>query len=155
MTRTLLTGDPQVVTMPARSIIGPKVHYTPATRDQIPQQWASYNASPECPDPGPGGSFGVCIEAGEDGFDYLCGVEAGKAPLAAGWSEVSIPSGRWARFVTTAHISDMMGLWGEIYRDWIGRPGYEKRRGAQIEFYPQAFDGRTGLGGYEVWIPVV
>ncbi len=88
-------------------------------------------------------------------FDYLCGQEVTTlAALSGGFEGVTTSAGKYARFATTAHISRMQAGWEEIYGDWLKRPAYPWRPGAAIEFYPPEFNGITGEGGWEIWLPV-
>ena len=84
----------------------------------------------------------------------LCGQEVpAGAGLPQGFGEVAI-AGRYARFATMAHISAMQAVWGEVYGQWLSRPDFHGRSGPSVEYYPPAFDGMTGDGGYEVWVPI-
>ena len=154
MNRLNLT--PVIETMPERRIVGLRRRYTMETRMAIPGQWAEYNGGGhELSDAVPDAWYGVCADFGEDGsFDYLCGQEAPRAAVPAGWSAITLPAGRWARFATTAHISAMQEMWGEIYREWMGKDRMTPRDGPSTEYYPASFDGATGEGGYEIWVPV-
>jgi AraC family transcriptional regulator len=67
---------------------------------------------------------------------------------------VTIGAGTYARFATRDHISTMNRMWSEIYSDWLGTDGLSPRPGPSLEYYPLEFDGRTGEGGYEIWVPV-
>jgi AraC family transcriptional regulator len=149
-------APPVIEEMPERRILGPLRRYDMQTRQGIPGQWADYNmadvkaegAVPDC-------WYGVCANFGEGGtFDYLCGQEVPNGAVPAGWSALTLPAGRWARFVEAGHISLMQDVWGEIYREWMGRPGLTPRDAPSVEVYPLAFNGATGEGGFEIWMPV-
>ena len=49
----------------------------------------------------------------------------------------------------------MQAAWGEVYNHWASQPDCGPRSGPGVEFYPPEFDGMTGNGGYELWIPVL
>ena len=153
MTSTPMFPKPEVESMPERRLRGLMRRYTMETRAAIPGQWADYNATVPEPVPLPSGWFGICRGVGDQGdFDYLCGVdqvEGGEGPDA-----ITLPAGRYARFATNAHISTMQAAWAEIVGYWMGQPGLSPASGPQAEFYPPAFDGQTGEGGYEIWIPL-
>lgn len=156
MMNTSLNLKPEVVTMPERRIVGLLQRYTMETRAAIPAQWAAYNAAGgDVPGAVPDAWYGVCANFGEDGsFDYLCGVEVPKGGVPAGMAMIALPAGRWARFATQAHISAIGDVWSEIYRDWMGQDRLTPRDGPSTEFYPASFDGTTGEGGFEIWVPV-
>ena len=151
MTQFLL-APPVFEEMPQRRIVGLMRRYTMETRVAIPQQWADYNATTPMPEPLPEGWFGVCRGVGSKGdFDYLCGVQGKKAE---GQSEIRLSKGRWARFATSTHISLMGAAFEELMGHWVGQTGLIRRKGAMTEFYPPAFDGASGYGGFELWLPV-
>ena len=156
MTTTIL-GAPKVEVMASRRFAGPVQRYTMQTRSGIPAQWVAYNRTGErVPGAGVkdyyGLSFGYDEAAGS--FDYLCGQEvAAGAALPSGFGSVGI-EGAYARFATQGHISTMQAVWEEVYGVWLLKPEYRARRGASVEYYPPQFDGMTGAGGFEVWVPV-
>jgi AraC family transcriptional regulator len=156
MPRTLT--PPVVEMMPERLIVGLSRRYNVQTRSAIPAQWAAYNedgATP--PDAIADKWYGVisAFSEADASFDYLCGVEiTRRCPLPPGQILVTIGAGNYARFATRDHISAMNGMWAEIYSDWLGTDGLSPRLGPSLEYYPVEFDGRTGEGGYEIWIPV-
>lgn len=156
MPKTL--NPPVVEAMPERLMAGPSRRYNMETRTGIPAQWVAYDQDGSTPaNMIPEKWYGVISgfnEAG-DTFDYLCGVEVSKrGAVPAGQTLTTVPAGRYARFATNRHISQMGEMWGEIYAEWLGRDGLTARPGPSIEYYPVEFDGRTGEGGYEIWIAV-
>jgi predicted transcriptional regulator YdeE len=48
----------------------------------------------------------------------------------------------------------MQAAWAEIYDDWLKRPEFPPRPGPSVEYYPPQFNGMTGEGGFEIWVPV-
>lgn len=157
MTDTMTLTPPTIAAMPDRRIAGTRRRFTIATRAAIPGHWADHMAAGQSqPGADPLRWYGVCASFDEDGgFDYIVGQEAvsGQA-LPAGWVTITLPAGNWARFRTTDHISSMGAMWDAIYRDWIGSDRLTPRDGPSVEYYPPEFDGATGRGGYEIWMPV-
>lgn len=156
MPRTL--AQPAIEAMPERLIVGLNRRYDMDSRSAIPAQWAAYNEDGTRPDDWvPDRWYGVVSgfsETGEE-FDYLCGVEVlRRGLLPDGQSLLVVPPGRYARFATRKHISEISAIWMEIYSDWLGQNGLQPRHAPSIEFYPADFDGRTGEGGFELWVPV-
>lgn len=151
-------SPPQFVQWPDRRIGGILRRHHMQTRSTIPDQWAVFDArASDLPGAVPDAWYGVCANsgAGDDSFDYLCGMECAEGPLAPGLQSLVLPAGRWARFVQPGHVSTMAATWDEIFGHWLGRPGLTPRDGPSTELYLPAFDGRTGEGGFEIWVPVV
>ncbi len=152
-----LLSAPRIQVMPTRHFAGPVQRYDMQTRAGIPAQWDAYNAKAvRVTGAIPDGYYGLVFNYSEDGgtFDYMCGQEVlAGASLPAGFASVAI-SGSYARFATTGHISTMATAWAEIYGDWLTRPDCRPRPGPSVEYYPPAFDGMTGDGGYEIWVAV-
>jgi AraC family transcriptional regulator len=150
-------STPRVEVMSLRRFAGPVQKYDMETRANIPAQWVAYNQAgtrveTATPDDYYGAVFNFSEKEGT--FDYLCGQEvAAGVALPSGFGLVTI-SGRYARFATKGHISTMNAAWAEVYGDWLSRPDYRPRPGPSVEYYPPAFDGMTGEGGFELWVPV-
>lgn len=148
---------PVLQRMEERRFAGPVKRYNMQSRNDIPAQWMAYNASDQRV---MGASvqefYGVVFnyDAATGSFDYLCGQEV---PLTAhipdGFGTVTI-NGPYARFATSGPMSTMQAAWGEIYDVWLKQSEFKVRAGASVEYYPPEFDGDTGEGGYEIWMPV-
>jgi AraC family transcriptional regulator len=158
--RTKMTSKlapPRIDTMPTRRFAGPVRRYTMQTRSDIPAQWVAYNeADIRVTGAVPDDYYGLCFKFSEEegSFDYMCGQEVpAGAALPAGFGSVTL-SGRYARFATKGHISTMTLVWEEIYGHWLGQADLKPRPGPSVEYYPPAFDGMTGNGGFEIWIAV-
>lgn len=153
-----ILAAPKIEDMPARNFAGPVVRYDMTTRAKIPAQWEAYNRDGiRVPAIGPRDYYALVANFNEQAgsFDYLCGQEvAADTPLPEGFKRLSVPAGKWARFSTRGHISTMQAVWTEVMNTWMGQPGLEARRGTSIEYYPPEFNGMTGQGGYELWVPV-
>ena len=148
---------PVIETMPDRLFVGPTKIYDMQSRTAIPAQWAAYNEADQVPEHViPDAWYGLCYDFTDDGsFSYLCGVEVTKrGSVPPGQTLVTLPAGQYARFKSNQHISQMGDIWSEIYAEWLGADGLTARPGPSVEFYPPEFDGRTGEGGFEIWIAV-
>lgn len=145
---------PKLQAMPQKIIAGPSMGYDMQTRVNIPAQWAAYNAAGVGAEGAvPDAWYGVVYNFGEGTMEYLCGQEVRSARgQPKGFSTVVVPAGTYARFRSEGHISTMGDAWNEIYEYWLAKPEYRPRPGPTLEFYPLEFDGRTGNGGYEIWI---
>jgi len=140
-----------------RVIVGIDRRYDMQSRSAIPTQWATYSAIPGH-ERGmmQGGYYGVCHSFGDDGsFGYLCGMQLAKGETQPeGLTGVTVPAGNYAKFVFPVHISQMPLQWDRIMGEWLPGSGYEMTDGPNVEFYSPAFNGVTGEGGFEIWIPV-
>ena len=158
MTTRLFTA-PTIDALPGRIFAGPVRRYDMQTRGQIPAQWDAYNqANLRAPSSSPDDYFGLVFnhDAASGAFDYMCGqVLLPDVMLPEPFRTLSVPAGNWARFVTKDHIATMNSAWAEVMGHWLGQPGCIPRDGPSVEYYPPTFDGATGLGGYEIWLPVV
>jgi AraC family transcriptional regulator len=158
------TPMPRVLTTPVldtakeRLFVGPSVNYDMKTRSEIPAQWAAYNREGVSPSGAIANAwYGVChsFSPDDERFEYLCGVEVdGSAPPPRGQVLVRAPAGKWLRAASRAHVSEMGRAWSELYEVWLPELGLELKHSVVIEYYPPAFDGRTGEGGWELWVPV-
>jgi AraC family transcriptional regulator len=41
-----------------------------------------------------------------------------------------------------------------IFNEWLPKSGYRSADARPFERYDERFDGRAGMGGFEIWIPV-
>ncbi len=155
---TVFHVSPQRVTIAERMIAGLNRAYVMGHQQGIPAQWDDYNAAGDpVGDLVPDVWYGVCHAFdGAGGFEYLCGMQARSVTgLPEGTATVTLPGGDYAVFATKAHISTMQAIWAEIYSHWLKQPGWQARPGPSVEMYPFEFDGASGEGGFEIWVPVV
>jgi AraC family transcriptional regulator len=100
-------------------------------------------------------AYGVVYNSDEAGCDYMTGVEvsqfAGQPPEFA---RLRIPEQTYAVFEHREHISSIAATWKAIWNEALPRSGYKAADGPALERYDERFDGRTGLGGLEIWIPI-
>lgn len=102
-------------------------------------------------------AYGVCFNFSEGGvFDYLCGVEVHSSEgLPEGWQTVALPvSQTYAVFRHHEHVSLVRHTCHSIFAGWLPQSGYKSSDAPFFERYGPEFDGRTGEGGLEVWVPV-
>jgi len=139
-------------------IVGLNVTYTFATRDKIPAQWNQF--APQIGKvPGQVGkdSYGVCWNYKPNvGFDYLSGVEvSGTSGLPADFSQVHLPAARYAVFTHRQHVSDIPRALEAIWMKWLPNSGYKPTGAPSFERYTPEFNPHTGMGGTEIWIPIL
>jgi AraC family transcriptional regulator len=103
-----------------------------------------------------GVAYGVCHNTDDAGnFDYIAGVEVFDfASLPKGFARLRLTEQRYAVFTHTEHVSAVRGTFMAIFNDWLPKSGHLAADAPPFERYDERFDGHTGLGGFEVWIPV-
>jgi AraC family transcriptional regulator len=100
-------------------------------------------------------AYGVCFNTNETGFDYIAGVEvAAGTRVAADLASLSVAPQRYAVFTHTGHVSGVRGTFMAIFNDWLPRSGHRTEDAPVFERYDERFDGRTGMGGFEIWVPI-
>jgi AraC family transcriptional regulator len=138
--------------------------YSSDTHQNIPALWQRLQPHlghvPGQVFPGRGGkggrTFGVCYNMDDDcSFDYLAGVEvSGFSGLPAEFERLRIPPQRYAVFTHREHVSTMHDVVTTIWTKWLPESGYVAVDAPNFEYYDEEFDGRTGMGGYQIWIPI-
>lgn len=100
--------------------------------------------------------YGVTYNTDDAGtFDYLCGVEVSEFPVRpAELARLTIPPQTYAVFTHRDHISSVATSVGAIIEHALSDAGYTMVEGSFLERYDEAFDHRTGLGGFELWFPI-
>ncbi len=99
------------------------------------------------------GAIHKCDEAGA--YDYICGVAVDRFPAhPAEFTRLSIPPQSYAVFEHGEHVSTIASTWKAIWEQGLTKAGYQASDGPSFERYDERFDGRTGLGGLEIWVPV-
>jgi len=159
MTDTLLTHlDPPRLVNGRRLLIGGLgERYACETSAAIPSQWQRLQPHlGHIPGQVDETAYGVCCNSDDAGnFDYICGVEIADATrLPAEWRRVRIPEHRYAVFSHHEHISRIRSVWNTIWNTWLPESGYQVAETADFERYGANFDPTTGMGGFEIWIPI-
>jgi len=159
MDATLLAhlAAPRLAAFPARLITGLSRRYQCDDKAAIPAQWQEFAPHIDTmPGRVDGSAWGVVFNTDEDGgMDYLTGVEVGGAgDVASGYASVRVPAGRYAVFSQAEHISSITRTWATIWSEWLPDSGHTAGDGPVLEHYPPSFDAATGLGGFELWVPL-
>jgi AraC family transcriptional regulator len=99
-------------------------------------------------------AYGAIYNADDSGnYDYICGVAVSEFPVhPAEFTRLRIPPQNYAVFEHRGHVSDIASTWKAIWEQ--GLAGLQASDGPAFERYGEQFDGRTGLGGVEIWVPV-
>ena len=101
-------------------------------------------------------AYGVIHNAAETGgYEYICGVEVREfPPNPPEFTRLKMPAQTYAVFEHRDHISSIGASWKMIWNQALPAAGHAASDGPAFERYTEAFDGRTGLGGVEIWVPV-
>jgi len=101
-------------------------------------------------------TFGVICNTDDAGtMEYVCGVQVSEFPEhPKEFARLRIPPQTYAVFRHPDHVSAMANTWKAIWNSGLSGAGLEAADGPALERYGEAFDGRTGLGGFEIWVPV-
>ncbi len=154
--KTTLIAAPRVVRSDALLIFGLSERYV-RTNAGIPSQWDRFVPYLGTI-PGQIGNvtYGVICNTDEAGsIDYICGVQVREFPSQpAEFARLRIPPQTYAVFEHRDHVSSLQSTWQAIFNDGLSSAGYEATDGPAFERYDERFDGRTGLGGFEIWIPI-
>jgi AraC family transcriptional regulator len=148
---------PRIVDQAALHIAGLNERYDHTASAAIPSQWQRF--TPHLGHvPGQMGqtAFGVIHNSDDAGHaDYLTGVEVKDfSSLPAEFSRLTIPPQRYAVFTHRDHISSIRRTWLSIWNKGLPEAGLEATGGPEFERYDERFDGGTGNGVVEIWIPV-
>jgi AraC family transcriptional regulator len=101
-------------------------------------------------------AYGVICNCDEaSNCDYICGVAVNEFPShPPEFTRLRIPPQNYAVFEHRDHISAITGTWKAIWEHGLADAGCQAADGPAFERYGEQFDGRTGLGGLEIWVPV-
>ncbi len=101
-------------------------------------------------------TYGVICNTDDAGScDYICGVQVNEFPAhPAEFTQLRIPPQTYAVFAHGDHVSAISSTWKAIWNHGLSSAGYEASDGPAFERYGDTFDGRTGHGGLEIWVPI-
>ena len=101
-------------------------------------------------------SYGVCSNFSDAGcFDYLCGIDASLPDAGVvARQDIVIPSGLYASFQHSGHISGIRSSWNEVYNNWLPHSGHRLINSPEFECYSADFDPVSGHGSVTINIPV-
>ena len=158
MTPTLTDlAPPRFETGKPMLIAGLTERYNQETTAGIPAQWQRFQPwLGQVPDQVGDVAYGVCYNGdGEGHIDYMSGVEVRDfGDLPPELSKVRLPEQTYAVFTHKGHVADIHHSWGAIMSRWFPESGTQHADAPDFERYGPEFDGRTGLGGFEIWIPI-
>jgi AraC family transcriptional regulator len=101
-------------------------------------------------------AYGVICNTDDTGsVEYICGVQVSEFPAyPAEFTRLRIPPQTYAVFEHHDHVSAVSDTWQTIWNHALSSAGYVATDGPAFERYGEQFDGRTGLGGLEIWVPI-
>ena len=150
--------EPRLVDGAAMRLAGNVARHDARNPLGIPGQWAEFaprmgSVPGKVGDAAYGAVYNYDMAAGT--FDYLCGVEVGAETAAPeGMQTIDIPAQRYAVFHHAGHISGIRETITAIWTQYIPQSGLKPAPGIMLERYGPEFNGQTGLGGVEIWIPI-
>lgn len=138
-------------------IAGLSERYTYATSAAIPSQWQRFHPYIGHV-PGQVGqvAYGVFYNTDDGGnMDYMTGIEVRDfSDLPKEFARLRVPEHLYAVFQHHGHVSAIRGTMNAIWNHWLPQSGYEAADAPGLERYDKNFSPETGLGGFEIWIPV-
>ena len=156
-TPTATLEPPRFETTPALLVAGLGERFSHDGSGGIPGLWQRFNEQIDHV-PGRVGqvAYGVCFNTDDaGGFDYIAGVQVRDfAELPKDCARVRIPPQRYAVFTHREHISTIRRTVTTIWSKWLPASGFQAADAPFFERYGPEFDGRTGLGGFEVWLAI-
>ena len=101
-------------------------------------------------------AYGACFNTDDAGnFDYMAGVVVADFDgLPTEFGRLRVPASTYAVFARGDHIAGIRGVFATIWERWLPNSGREVADAPVLERYGPEFDPLTGLGGYEIWIPL-
>ncbi len=156
-TANLTLAAPHIVEREALLIFGLGQRYHCESKAGIPSQWDRF--LPHLGHiPGQAGSaaYGVICNSDDAGnIDYICGVAVNEFPShPAEFTRLRIPPQTYLVFEHAGHISGIAGTWSAVWNQGLPDSGHRAADGPAFERYGDDFDGRTGFGRVELWVPV-
>ncbi len=150
-------NQPRFVQAEAMLLAGHVQRYDCRKPERMPDQWQGFvpyigNLNGQIGDE----AYGVVYNLDADGFmDYMCAVRVRESTeLPNGFERLHIPALRFVVFRHEGHIATIRSTLAAVWNEWFPESGFESAEGPTLERYGPEFDGRTGLGGVEIWIPV-
>ncbi len=102
-------------------------------------------------------AYGVICNTDEAGsWEYIAGVEVSEFPThPVEFARLRIPAQTYLVWTHREHISSIVAAWKAVWNVALAASGRKVADGPAFERYGPEFDGRTGQGGYQLWVPVI
>ncbi|MBL0161427.1 MAG: AraC family transcriptional regulator [Bryobacterales bacterium] len=150
-------APPRLVESEALLIFGLGQQHQCQSNAAIPSQWSSFLPHFGHIQGQTGNvAFGVICNWDDAGsYDYICGVQVPEFPAhPPEFTRLRIPPARYAVFEHHGHVSAIAATWKAVWERGLADAGYKATDGPALERYGEEFNGQTGLGGMELWVPV-
>ena len=150
--------EPRIEKLGSLTVVGLARRQSLTNTQEIPGQWQQFMTHYEAID-NKAESIPVSVTTdmdGEGNFSYLTGVivsSAGTPPR--GLVARSVPAQTYAVFTHSVHVSEIGKTYAAIWDQWVPQSGKVVSDGPWLEKHLPTFNPRTGLGGIEIWIPVM
>jgi AraC family transcriptional regulator len=148
-------AKPRIEHRDAFIVAGLSRHYTMSERGKIPSQWQEFVPYiGNIPGQKSFVAYGLCTNTDDkENMDYMCAVEVADFEcVPKELDRLRVPAARYAVFNHDGHVSAIPDTWTAIFSS--GLAGLTLAEGPMFERYGEDFDGKTGLGPMEIWIPV-
>jgi AraC family transcriptional regulator len=123
----------------------------------IPAQWERFQPHLRHTEHRVGSSsYGACTNTDDKGcMLYVTAVEVSEFPSEpADFTRLRIPPQTYAVFEHTGHVTGVRASWSYIWEQGLREAGKQAADGACFELYGENFDGQSGNGGFELWVPI-
>ena len=150
-------APPRFVRIAALYIVGLMQRYSDATCAQIPMQWQAFQLHIGHIDKQKGSAaFGVICNRDESGeWDYLTGVRVKQlSNLPKELAGILISPQTYAVFRHDGHVSRIRQTCEAIFGQWLPSSPCGQLNAPWFERYGERFDGQSGQGDTEIWIPI-
>lgn len=99
--------------------------------------------------------YGVCHNMTEVGGDYLACVEVKDiSAVPPAFVRLRLEPRRYAVFTHVGPVSEVSHTYMSIFDEWLPGAGYQFAHAPLFERFDTRFDPETGLGGFEIWVPI-
>lgn len=139
-------------------VAGIKRRYSHDAMAAIPSQWQQFVPHlGQIPGEIAGVTYGICMNPDDDGtLEYMCGVEVSSFDrIPSDFATQRLPAQRYAVFTHDGHISTIRATSEEIFRSGLPSIGGQMADAPHFERYDERFDGRSGNGIVEIWVPLI
>jgi AraC family transcriptional regulator len=159
MDESLLTNlePPRLEVRPELLVAGSSERYNMQTAAGIPAQWQRFGPHiGHIPGQVGHATYGAVYNGdGAGNIEYMAAVEVSDfTHLPKEFAQLRIPEHRYAIFTHREHISTIRRVWMTIYNKWLPESGHKIAGAPEVERYGPEFNPVTGMGGFEIWIPI-
>lgn len=150
-------AEPRLVTGKPLLIAGFGGHFSVDNTSGIPLLWQKIAPHfGHIPGQKGGVAYGASYNCDEHGaFDYIAGAEVSSfGELPEDFARLTVPEQNYAVFEHRGHVTSIKQSYDAIWRDWLPKSGREPAMGVTLERMDERFDGATGNGVVEIWVPL-